>query len=94
MDIAIFVVLVGLALFGVARAFRVVEERRGPWPHERPWWGRPWTWLAISALLVILGVFVAPRYLGGIVILLPFVWIWWPRSRRPDAPHRNGRHTN
>ncbi len=94
MDIAIFVVLMALALFGVARAFRVVEERWGPWPGERPWWGRPWTWVTISALLVFLGVFVAPRYLGGIVILLPFVWMWRPRSQRRGAPHQNGPRTD
>lgn len=94
MDIAIFVVLMALALFGVSRAFRVVEGRSGPWLDERPWWGRPWTWVMISALLVFLGVFVAPRYLGGIVILLPFVWMWRSRSPRRGAPRRNGPRTD
>lgn len=100
MDIAIFVVLMALALFGLARGFRVVEGRWGPWPGERPWWGRPWTWVMIWALLVTLGVFVAPRYLGGIVILLPFVWMWrprwrrWPRSPRRGAPRQNGPRTD
>jgi hypothetical protein len=63
-----------------------------PQPLHRPWWAHPALWMAVSATFLLLGIFVTPRLLGGVVIFLPFLWIGgWPRSRppRPD-PSRNG----
>ena len=57
-------------------------ERERPESPGRPWWGNPLVWLAVAAVFLLLGVFVAPHYLGGTVILLPFLWIWRPRGRR------------
>ena len=54
---------------------------------DRPWWGSPLLWLAVSAVFVLLGVFVAPHFLPGVVIFVPFLWIG--RSRR-SARTRNG----
>ena len=45
---------------------------------QRPWWGNPMLWLAVSAVFLLLGLFVAPHFLGGTVIFLPFLWIWRP----------------
>ncbi len=85
MDVVIFVALMAIGFLGLYRAFRFVEGHWGPWSEEhrseRPWWGSPWTWLPVIVVLLVLGVFVAPRYLGGVVILLPFVWLVGPRSR-------------
>jgi hypothetical protein len=48
---------------------------------RRPWWGNPLIWLAVSAVFLVLGIFVAPHFLGGTVIFLPFLWIWPRRAR-------------
>ena len=42
---------------------------------ERPWWGRPALWIGLAAILVLLGVFVAPQFLGGVVLFVPFIWV-------------------
>jgi hypothetical protein len=52
---------------------------------RRPWWGNPLIWLAAAAIFLILGLFVAPHFLGGIVIFLPFLWIWPRRESRRDS---------
>ena len=52
----------------------------------RPWWGNPLVWVGVSAVFLMLGLFVAPHFLGGTVIFLPFLWIWGGRARRPDRP--------
>jgi hypothetical protein len=62
---------------------------RDPPPAERPWWGNPWIWLAVSGVFVLLGIFVWPGLLGGTFFFLPFVWIWRPRRREVD-PRTNG----
>jgi len=37
-------------------------------------------WLAVCAVFLLLGLFVAPHFLGGTVIFLPFLWLWRPRA--------------
>ncbi len=70
---------------------------RGPRPPGHPWWGNPWLWVAVAAVFVVLGIFVWRGLFGGVVLLLPFVWLARPRppevdpranghSRRHDAP--------
>jgi hypothetical protein len=49
----------------------------------RPLWGTPGLWVAVCALLVLLGLFVAPRLLGGVFLFLPFVWVRGRRDRHP-----------
>ena len=38
------------------------EGRKRP---DRPWWGNPLVWVAISATLLLTGLFVAPAFSGG-----------------------------
>ena len=38
-------------------------------------------WLAVSAVFVLPGVFVAPHFFSGVVIFVPFLWIGRPRPR-------------
>jgi hypothetical protein len=67
---------------------------------DRPWWGNPLIWIAASGGFLLLGLFVAPRFLPGVVIFLPFVWIRRPRSRLDPTEGRpvhgragsNGKH--
>jgi hypothetical protein len=63
-------------------------------PTGIPWWSHPLVWLVLAAAFVLLGVFVTPRLFGGVIILLPFLWIGrWPRRapRRPDASQNGHR---
>jgi hypothetical protein len=53
---------------------------------ERPWWGNPLIWLAISAVFLLLGLFVFPHFFGGIFLVFPFLWISPRRSRRRRRP--------
>lgn len=48
---------------------------------SRPWWGNPLLWLGVSAVSVLVGLFVLPQFFGGTFLFLPFVWI----RRRPSA---------
>jgi hypothetical protein len=48
-----------------------------------PWWRNPPVWIGAMAVLVLLGVFVAPRLLGFTFLFLPFVWTR-RLGRRPD----------
>lgn len=41
----------------------------------------PVPWLALTVVLLILGLFVAPRLLGFTFILLPFLLVIRPRRR-------------
>jgi hypothetical protein len=66
---------------------------RDPRPPRRPWWGNPWLWLAVSAVFLLLGLFVWPGLFGGTFFFLPFIWIWRPRRREVD-PRTNGHGSN
>jgi len=63
---------------------------RDPRPAERPWWGNPWLWLLVSALSVVLGIFLWPGLFGGMFLFLPFIWVWRPRRGRESDPRSNG----
>lgn len=52
---------------------------------DRPWWGKPITWIGVSAVLLVIGIVVAPKIFGFTLILLPFMWV----SRR-GVRRRNG----
>ncbi|MGZ4127251.1 MAG: hypothetical protein ACXVEX_03810 [Actinomycetota bacterium] len=67
------------------------ERAEGP-ERARPWWGNPLLWVGVSAVFLVLGLLVAPHFLGGTFIFLPFIWIGRPRrfrlrrARPPDGP--------
>jgi len=42
----------------------------------------PGPWLAVTLVLLFLGLFVAPRLLGFTFLLLPFLLVIRPRRRR------------
>lgn len=44
-------------------------------PAQRPWWGNPLLWVGVSAVFVLLGLFVAPKLFGFAFLFLPFIWI-------------------
>jgi hypothetical protein len=58
-------------------------------PPPRPWWGNPLLWLGISAILLLLGIFVLPHFLPGVFIVLPFMWIGGGRRREARRPRRS-----
>jgi hypothetical protein len=57
---------------------------------DRPWWTRPLIWISVSVGFLLLGLFVAPHFLPGVVIFLPFVWIRGPSSRSAPGADRAG----
>ena len=59
----------------------------------RPWWGSPWLWVAVCTVSILLGLVVWPGLFGGVVIVLPFVWIRRPRHEPPMDPRTNGHTT-
>ena len=66
-------------------------SRRGE--PDRPWWGNPWLWVGVCAVSIVLGLFVWPGLFGGVVFVLPFVWIGRPRHEPRMDPRTNG-HTS
>jgi hypothetical protein len=102
--VAVALLTAGSALFfrrrwrmdraAVNRAARLVEPDivtppRDARPPGRPWWGRPWLWIGVSAGFVVLGLVVWPGMLGGIFLFVPFVWLSRPRVPTVD-PRSNG----
>lgn len=63
---------------------------RDPPPAERPWWGNPWLWFGVSALFLLLGIYVWPGLFGGTFLFLPFIWVWRPRRGHDVDPRTNG----
>jgi hypothetical protein len=59
----------------------------------RPWWGNPWLWVGVCTVSILLGLLVWPGLFGGVVIVLPFVWIGRPRRELPMDPRTNGHTT-
>jgi hypothetical protein len=74
-------ILVPAVLFA-AVVWTVLTVRGGGVSEGRPWWGRPASWMAVWAGLLVLGVVVAPRVFGFALLFLPLVWFRRPRVRR------------
>jgi hypothetical protein len=60
---------------------------------DRPWWTNPWIWVAVCAVSILLGLFVWPGLFGGMVFVLPFVWVGRPRRSPRMDPRTNGHTT-
>ncbi len=75
-----FAALAGVTALLVRRSHLQPEVRV-----VHPWWGQPAYWLVLTAIFLVLGLFVAPRILGGIFLFLPFVWM---RGSRPRPSRR------
>jgi hypothetical protein len=78
----------------VRRAAPMVEPDlatppRDPRPPGRPWWGSPWTWVAVVVVFLVLGLLVWPWLFGGVLLFVPFVWMSRPRTPTMD-PRTNG----
>jgi hypothetical protein len=69
----------------------VAPDRGSGRAPARPWWGNPWLWVGVSAVFVVLGIFVWPGLFGGVVLFLPFVWVSRPRA--PDMDPRSNGHS-
>lgn len=67
--------LVAATVIVLSARIRRPGEATGPPLPRRPWWGTPSVWVGLSALLIVLGLFVAPRLFGFALLLLPFIWI-------------------
>lgn len=60
---------------------------------DRPWWGNPWLWVGVCAVSILLGLYVWPGLFGGVVLVLPFVWIGRPHHGPEMDPKTNGHTT-
>ena len=85
LPLAVFLVAVVFLMGRVLESPAVVghdDELESEEPPRRQWWGNPLVWLAVAAIFVLLGVFVAPGLFGGVFIFIPFMWIRFPRHKR------------
>ena len=55
---------------------------------DRPWWGSPLIWLGVGGVFLLLGLFVAPHFFPGTILLFPFLWIRPRRDRSGDGDGR------
>jgi hypothetical protein len=69
-----------------------VERSPRPSVPERPWWGDPWVWVGICSVSILLGLLVWPGLFGGVIFVVPFVWIGRPKRLPRMDPRTNG-HT-
>jgi hypothetical protein len=72
---------------------RASVPRRPRPPIDRPWWGNPWLWVGVCAVSILLGLYVWPGLFGGVVLVLPFVWIGRPHHEPKMDPRTNGHTT-
>jgi O-antigen/teichoic acid export membrane protein len=85
----------GVTLLAVAIVAAVVvslvsfARRRAAEP-DRPWWQHSTVWVGVSAVFVLLGLFVAPKLLGFTFVFLPFLWTGGGRRPRQRAINHDG----
>jgi hypothetical protein len=66
-----------------------MDQREARPARDPPPWANPWLWLAVSAVFLVLGIFVWPALFGGVFVFLPLVWLSRPQSSTMD-PRANG----
>lgn len=77
-------ILVPAALFaGVVIA--VLALRGGGGTRARPAFAFSVGWVALTVVLLLVGLFVAPRLLGFTFLFLPFIWLAGAGRRRRDG---------
>lgn len=82
--VVLFVALVAVTAVVLAAAGRLAPRGLGDERGRRPLWGNPLLWLGVSAVFAFLGLVVAPRLFGGVVLFLPLLWVGRSR-RRPTS---------
>jgi Na+/proline symporter len=91
---ALVLVLLIIVAFAIFSLFFVGAARTALWgspddapdddvpgPPRRPWWGNPLIWIGVSAVFILLGIFVAPHFFPAVIFFIPLVWIGKPRAK-------------
>jgi hypothetical protein len=73
-----------------AKTRRALGAGRAPRAPRRPWWERPWVWLATFALAVTLAVTVWPWFAALAVVAIALGWRTRPRRTPTVDPRSNG----
>jgi membrane glycosyltransferase len=76
-------------LCAVVVSLETFTRRRTAEP-DRPWWQHSSVWLGVSAVFVLLGLFVAPKLLGFTFVFLPFLWMGGGRRPQQRTTNRDG----
>lgn len=89
--ILLLILLPFAALAGVTVLLLRRSDVRSDVRVVRPWFGQPAYWLVLTAIFLVVGLFVAPRILGGVFLFLPFIWMRGsrPRPARKARPQDN-----
>lgn len=75
-SVTLVVVALGGAILALTEGGPVRAARRRPFPVPAPW-------IALGAIVLLLGVVIMPRILGFTFLFLPMIW-----SRRARRPRR------
>ncbi|HEX9774735.1 MAG TPA: hypothetical protein VGB83_04040 [Actinomycetota bacterium] len=81
--IRLVLVAVAIVAFAVVAARMMTGAGRASAIEGRPWYLNPPSWLGVSAVLMILGLFVAPALFGGAFFVLPLIMVGGRRRTVP-----------
>jgi hypothetical protein len=84
-SVLVTVIFVGIGVALVRLSRHRLEHPGEPWSRVAP------LWVVVSCVIVLLGVFVAPKLLGFTFVFRPFRWIGGLGRRRPREPERTDR---
>ena len=86
--VLVLVVLVVL-LLGLRQPLPARQsDTRSPEEPRPPLWAHPLFWVAVAVLFVAVSI-VLSRYVPGVVLLLPLLFLRRMRWRRPPGPSRD-----
>jgi hypothetical protein len=83
--VSVLAIAIAAAIGGAAVAFARSREAEP----LRPWWQHSALWVGVSAVLVLVGVFVVPKLLGFTFLFIPFIWFGGIGRRTPPRPRSN-----